>query len=134
MDRKDLQRLSHQRQREAEALLAVGFWAGAYYLSGYAVECALKACIARQFLLHAVPDRKLVQDFYTHDLERLLGLTQLRPTLLADSQRQLHWAIIKDWSEQARYHPLITAPQAQDMHRACTSRKGGILPWLRKHW
>jgi hypothetical protein len=122
------------RQREAAILLAASEWARAYYLIGYAVECALKACIARQFTLHSVPDRRLVLDFYTHDVEKLLGLTQLRTNLLADAQRQLNWAIVKDWSEQARYEPAISSLQAQDLYAACTKRKDGILPWLRKHW
>jgi HEPN domain-containing protein len=29
-------------------LLEAGLYAGAYYLAGYAVECALKACIAKK--------------------------------------------------------------------------------------
>ena len=32
---------------DARALLAAGCWAGAYYLAGYALECALKACILK---------------------------------------------------------------------------------------
>jgi hypothetical protein len=115
-------------------LLAAGEWAGAYYLVGYAVECALKACIAKQFTIHTVPDRRLVQDFYSHDLEKLLSLAQLRDALTADAQRRLHWIVIKDWSEQARYEPTISPIGAQSMYSACTKRKDGILPWLRKHW
>ena len=47
MNRLEFQQLAEVRVREAEALLAVGLWDGAYYLAGYAVECALKACILR---------------------------------------------------------------------------------------
>ena len=48
MNRRDLQQLADDRVLDAEALLNAGRWAAAYYLSGYAVECALKARIARQ--------------------------------------------------------------------------------------
>ncbi len=43
MDRKDLQDLSKVRLKEATALLKAGLFGGAYYLAGYAVECALKS-------------------------------------------------------------------------------------------
>jgi len=59
MNRKGLQDLAIVRLKEAKALLDQGFHDGAYYLCGYAVECALKACIAkisgRQF---AFPSKK----------------------------------------------------------------------------
>ena len=45
MNRSELQRLSNERIEDAQALLAASRWAGAYYLAGYAVECALKACV-----------------------------------------------------------------------------------------
>jgi HEPN domain-containing protein len=45
--RKDLQFLARARIAEAKALLGSGNPHGAYYLAGYAVEFALKACIAR---------------------------------------------------------------------------------------
>jgi HEPN domain-containing protein len=47
MNRADLQSLSNLRLADARALLSAGRFAAAYYLAGYAVECALKACIAR---------------------------------------------------------------------------------------
>jgi HEPN domain-containing protein len=47
MTRWDLQKLAEDRLLDAEALLAAGRWSAAYYLAGYAVECAIKACIAK---------------------------------------------------------------------------------------
>ena len=46
MNRRDLQELTRIRAVEAGTLLDQGMYDGAYYLSGYAVECALKACIS----------------------------------------------------------------------------------------
>ena len=57
MNRLDLQQLSDLRIGEAKALLAQGFPEGAYYLAGYSVECALKACIARRTREHDFPDK-----------------------------------------------------------------------------
>ena len=47
MNRNDFQQLADVRINEAEALLVQGKYDGAYYLAGYAVECGLKACIAK---------------------------------------------------------------------------------------
>ena len=44
----DFQKLADMRIREAKALLDAKEWDGAYYLAGYAVECALKACIIKR--------------------------------------------------------------------------------------
>jgi HEPN domain-containing protein len=74
MRRGDLRRLSRLRIHEARILLRAGGFQGAYYLAGYAVESALKACIAQQFQRHDIPDRKLVNDVYTHDMDKLLDL------------------------------------------------------------
>ena len=52
MNRTDLQKLSNARIREARILFAAGEYSGAYYLAGYAVECALKACIAKSVKRH----------------------------------------------------------------------------------
>ncbi|HKQ62260.1 MAG TPA: hypothetical protein VJS92_13295 [Candidatus Polarisedimenticolaceae bacterium] len=63
MHRDDLRRLARLRLREARLLLRAGAFAGAYYLVGDAVECALKACISKQFRQHDIPDKKLLATF-----------------------------------------------------------------------
>ena len=55
----DLQALSAVRLNEAKALLKADFPSGAWYLAGYAVECGLKACIAKQVQRYDFPDRDL---------------------------------------------------------------------------
>jgi len=81
VDRKDLQTLSRIRMREAKALLSAGFYDGAYYLGGYAVECALKACIAKATRKSEFPDRDRVNNSYTHNLEKLVEQAGLREVL-----------------------------------------------------
>jgi len=49
MDRIKLQQLAEVRLKDAEVLLTAGQWEAAYYLLGYCIECALKACVAKQF-------------------------------------------------------------------------------------
>lgn len=78
MNRQDLQWLARTRLDEARVLLAAKKYDGAYYLAGYAVECALKACIAKQVRKFDFPDKKLALDSYSHDLEQLLSVAGLK--------------------------------------------------------
>ena len=81
MNRIDFQKIAETRLREAKALLDAGFQDGAYYLAGYSVECALKACIAKRTREHDFPEKKLAIDSHTHDLRDLLRLALLKNEL-----------------------------------------------------
>ena len=85
MDRSDLQALSRIRATEAKALLGLGLFDGAYYLAGYAVECALKACIAKGTRRFEFPDKRRVDSSYTHDLELLMRLANLDESLQGEN-------------------------------------------------
>lgn len=65
MTRKELQALVALRVREAKVLLKNDFPDGAYYLAGYAAECAIKACIARRTVRYEFPDKKRVMQSWT---------------------------------------------------------------------
>src|ERR1700738_2364632 len=112
MDRARLQQLAELRLRDAEALLAAGQWDAAYYLLGYSIECALKACVAKQFRLHEVPDKKLVNSFYTHRLDELLTISGVKSEMAdhakTDSSFGINWNTVRDWNEAARYDVGIT--------------------------
>jgi len=138
MTRAELQAISRQRRREAAALLRSRMYPGAYYLVGYSVECALKACIAKQTNRYDFPNKRLAAESWTHDLEKLVQLAGIGPDLDRDTKAspalQLNWAITKDWSESVRYDLTITAAEARDLYSACTRRRNGILPWIRNKW
>lgn len=138
MNREDLQRLTRIRLREARVLLNNRHYEGAYYLLGYAVECAFKARIARQTKRYDFPDLKLAKEVYTHDLNKLLKLSGLEPEHQRESGRnptfELNWTIVKDWSEQARYIVDVNRAKATDFRTAVVSRRNGILPWLQRWW
>ncbi len=138
MNRDDLQRLSRLRVREARTLLNSGHFSGAYYLLGYAVECALKACIAKQIKRYDFPDRKLITDSYTHNLEKLLSIAGLEDEFERESKENpslgVNWVVVKEWSEQARYQDTVSESKAREFYSACTARKHGVLSWLKKWW
>ena len=138
MNRSDLQTLSETRLDDGVLLLKAGRHSGAYYMLGYAVECALKAAVAKQIREHDFPDKKLVVDSHTHDLIKLLSLSGLRAAFDArtksDSTFAINWATTKDWNESTRYSTSITEILARDLHAAITDQTSGVLPWLRTQW
>lgn len=137
MTRSELKRLSLLRLKEAQALIAKKCYYGGYYLSGYAIECALKACIAKKMRRNEFPDLKTVQDSYTHNLERLIGVaglkTNLSSIIKADSSFDANWATAKDWSEEARYK-FYKQRDAEDLYKAISDPKKGVLQWITNYW
>ena len=137
MDRRDLQALSKIRVKEAKALLSAGLHDGAYYLAGYAVECALKACIAKETRKHEFPDKKRVDDSYTHSLKKLAELAELwksgQDRSRADPEFARYWDAAQLWSEHSRYrrHSL---EEAQQLVEAVDNRSHGVIAWLTLYW
>lgn len=122
---------------EAKILLDQGKWAGAYYLAGYAVECALKACIAKLMRPEEFPDKDFAVKCYTHNIETLVGLAGLK-TLRDDAAKKdgillLNWGAVGDWSEAKRYHTIDEA-EARLLYTAVEDTNHGVLPWLKTYW
>ena len=138
MNRADFQQIAEMRLQESKALLAAGFPEGAYYLAGYAVECALKACIAKRTQQHDFPDKKLVNESHTHNLKELLRLANLDGSLDADSRvlpaLATNWTIIQNWSETSRYDSGRSLQEAGSLVLAIESPSGGLLPWVQQRW
>jgi len=86
VNRAELRQLAEDRILDAATLLAGGRWSGAYYLAGYAAECGLKACVMAYVETTGVifQDRKYAEKCWTHDLEALVGLANLKSTLDAE--------------------------------------------------
>jgi hypothetical protein len=130
----EFQSLADLRASDAEVLMVGGHFAGAYYLAGYAVECGLKACIAKAFKQDDIPDPRFVQAIYTHDLERLLAQSGLGRNIIPNSPVDSNWSIVEKWSEKSRYELSTTHTQASEMCKAVTHPTEGILPWLKRFW
>ena len=125
-----------ERLGDAQTLLLVGRFSCAYYIAGYAVECALKACIARQTKQDDFPPRDAGK-YYTHDLAKLLDGAALAAHFTAEASRdpsfRSNWAVVKDWAEEARYQSH-SRQQAEELLAAITDGQHGVLQWLRRHW
>ena len=125
------------RAREARVLSRAGHHEGAYYLTGLAVECGLKACIARRTKRYEFPDKKVVLDSYSHDLPTLLRTAGLQEALDRDSTSRpglvVNWAVVKDWSIQSRY-TRKGKDESDSLYDAAVRSPDGVLKWIRQHW
>ena len=122
MNRADFHKLTDIRIKEAKVLLDRKCYEGAYYLAGYAVECALKACIAKRTLAPDFPPNpRVVNDYYSHKIPSLAKLAGLELE-------------VTKWSEQGRYETHIESKDARDLCRAISNSRNGVLLWLKKYW
>jgi HEPN domain-containing protein len=133
----DLEKLAQLRLDDAKLLLNSGRASSAYYLAGYAVELGLKVCISKQMQADVIPDKRFIQDIYTHDLASLLGLAGLRPQFEADgkanSQLTAAWAIVTKWNEASRYE-FWDSVSAALLVNAVGDPINGVFQWVKKHW
>jgi len=130
--------LSNKWLEDAGTLLEAGRYDAAYYVAGYAVECALKACIAATANRFDFPDKDTVNQSYTHGLEQLLGVAGLLESLRIawndDEALARYWPLVNQWDEESRYDAGMSAQEARDFYQAITDPDHGILQWIRHHW
>ena len=139
MNRAELQWLATERLREAKALLADGRWSGAYYLTGYAVECGLKSAVLAFIEQTGVifEDKKYAEKCWTHNLQDLMILANLKAEFdlaaAADADLRYNWGIVKDWTEQSRY---VRTPKAnaEEMYEAVADKKHEVIAWIKTRW
>ncbi|MBO1515504.1 HEPN domain-containing protein [Metabacillus bambusae] len=130
MNRGEFQELAHIRLTDAKVLLDNECYDGAYYLAGYVIECALKACIAKRTREFDFPDKQIVDKIYSHKLTQLLSVIGIQPP----EDIEVNWAVVKDWSEQHRYKRQHTEIEAKDMYEAVSDPDEGVLEWIKQHW
>ena len=138
MNQLDFQELAQIRLTEAHALFTVGHYDGAYYLAGYAIECAVKACIAKPTAAHDFPPRPdEVRRMYSHNLADLVKLADLEGSResaqAADPIFARYWRVVADWNEQSRYARWATR-QAADLLEAASQQDHGVLQWVQGFW
>jgi HEPN domain-containing protein len=130
--------LAELRIVEAEALLRLAMYDGAYYLAGYAVECGLKACIAKLTNLHDFPrSPEFAKECFTHSIEKLVKAAELTDHRNRDAAASValeaNWATVKSWRESSRYERR-SRDQAEKLIAAITDENDGVLPWIKRHW
>jgi hypothetical protein len=143
VDRKKLQDLSKARLKDAKILLARRRWSGAYYLCGYVIECALKACLLRYLgespALFGDPHylKKELVDCWTHDLVKLVHLAgmdaEFGDACGVNPALEKFWGLTKEWEETSRYDEKTEA-EAKALYEAVSHNPNGVFQWIRSRW
>ena len=138
LNRDKLRILCDARIQEARVLLERDLWTGAYYLTGLAVECALKSCLAGAVREHDYPDKEFVNQMYVHNLEKLFRLNgalwaELQSAMKADAKLAVNWSTVKDWDDSKRYD-VVEELTAKSLHEAATETGTGVVEWIRRRW
>lgn len=131
MHRTDFKALAIIRLADAQALLKARRYAGASYLAGYVIECALKARIAKGFRRSGIPDFRAVDKIYTHGLERIVKIAHLENELSNelnnDPDFEFSWNTIKVWNETRRYETVRSQKEAIDMVAPVSEETHGVF-------
>ena len=138
LNRDKLQLLADSRLKEAGVLLDKAYWTGAYYLTGLAVECALKAYLASAVQQYDFPDKNFVNRAYTHKLKELV---QLDAVLWEDMQKEIsrdvklesNWNTVLLWNDEYRYE-IVEELQAKSLYAATAEPGFGVMEWVRRRW
>ena len=142
MDRTTLQSLAKVRLGDAEPLLGRKRWSGAYYLCGYTVERALKACLLRYLgesgaIFGENQYLKKLAGCWTHNLTTLVDLAGLTETFKADRDAKAElakfWGVTSGWSETSRYEEKTEA-EARALYEAVWNNPDGVFRWMKSHW
>jgi HEPN domain-containing protein len=138
LNRDTLRTLAGSRLEESRVLLENKLWTGAYYLTGLAVECALKSCLASAVKVYDFPDKQFVNSMYVHDLESLFKLNgalwaELQSDIKNDAELNGNWRTVKDWDDGKRYE-IVEEFVARALYKAATQAGSGVVEWIQGRW
>jgi hypothetical protein len=136
--------MSDERVKDAKTLIDGGRWEFGFYAAGYAVECALKACVlARMVHTGWVFDQTniKVDECRTHNFTKLIQIAglgdeliaRLKASALASDGFAPNWNTAKAWDVSTRYEPKSEA-EARAIYSAITDEPDGVLTWIRNYW
>ena len=135
--RADLQKLADEKLSDARVLFNAKSWSNAYYLAGYAVELAIKACIAKSFKADTVPDKDLVIKTYSHEFPKLIGTAgltaELQKQVQAGQDFRAAWGVVNEWTPEDRYR-TNSEQDAKELIEAISNATHGVLAWIKTHW
>jgi hypothetical protein len=139
VNRQEARQLADEWVADAQLLLNAGRWHAAYYLTGYAVECGLKACVLARIERTGITfqEKRFAEQCLTHDLEALMRVADLQAVfgrdLAANPALRTNWGIVTRWSVDRRYQ-ATSETDDRDLYQAVTDNANGVLPWIRVRW
>ncbi len=144
MNQAELRAMAEERIKDAKALIDGGRADFAYYVAGYAVECALKSCILSR-MIHTgwvfKEDVKSLDECRKHEFKKLIQIAGLADDLNAKLKASAsakdgfveNWDTVNEWTVTSRYK-LNQPNDALKLYAAITVEPHGVLPWIRNYW
>lgn len=137
MNRSDFQQLAELHLEHAKDLRDAKLDSGAYYIAGYAVECALKACISRRTNQFDFPDKKTADLAWTHNLPTLAQVSGLQANFDDDQRHdqtlKANWQVVNQWRESSRYEAHLQH-DAENLLSAISDPDHGVLSCIKRYW
>jgi hypothetical protein len=86
---------------------------------------------------NVIPVKQLIDSIYTHDLERLIAVAELRDDLTRDrnanEELDANWSAAVAWNEESRYRRWSKS-EAMDLYEAIADERNGVLQWIVQRW
>jgi HEPN domain-containing protein len=131
LSRAELLKIKRARLKDAQILYQNRQYDGAVYISGYAVEIALKARICKTLKwIEGYPDTKRefenYTSFKTHDLDTLLRISGIEEKIKRAFYSE--WSTMAKWNPEARYKEIekVTKIEAASIIQAAWILAGAI--------
>ncbi|MFN8344335.1 MAG: HEPN domain-containing protein [Spirosomataceae bacterium] len=127
-----LKTMADKRLEEAKLLYGKKFYDTAYYLSGHAVDFALKAVICKRLNIEAFDVSMLPQR--NTSLPGLLVLAGLQSELSdkknADPEFDAAWSLVSQWNESSRLEDSCSQKTAREFLIGTNT----LLSWIKNYW
>ena len=138
MNRSDFQDLSELHLQHAKALLDAELYSGVYYMCGYVVECALKACICKRTRQDDFyPRQDEARKAWSHERRHLIGLAgvgkEIDDDRRADGTLNIYWKEVEAWTLESRYEKH-SQQEAESLYDAVSNPVHGVLACIKRHW
>ena len=107
-------------------------------MTGLALECALKSCLAGAVKEFDFPDKQFVNSMYVHNLEQLFRLNgalwvDLQAEVKVNVNLRENWSTVKDWDDARRYD-IVDELEARALYEASADPVSGVMGWIRGRW
>ena len=137
LSKRELEFLAEAKLQDAKLLFDNHRHSNAYYLGGYAIELALKARIAKQMFSEVIPDKELINDTYSHNFSKLVGVAglnfELNKRMNENDLFKQNWTIVGQWAPEARYGQTDKSI-AQYFLNAVADKNCGVFEWIKSYW
>ena len=130
--------MADKRLEEAQLLYENKYYDAAYYLSGYAIEFALKAVICRRLNVEIFDSsqvsKRIASPFQIHELPILVVFSGLQVELSnkknLDADFDAAWSLVSQWNEIRRYEEGCSQKTAKEFSIGTNT----LLSWIKTYW